>query len=142
MNTWQERFAKKMARVRDSANDRCEQFVQDILEPMIAEFSDFAGSQGLKSATPMCDSGVRTFRFGMGENMYVLISFRPDGLEECEMSAEFSVPRHERIKPMSIRTETMTADRKWAETFVETALDTFADAVSEAFDGAPVLVEA
>jgi len=133
MNTWQERFAQKLDNVREAADDFFQRFCGETLDVVFEEFCDFTSQRGLAGSAPLSKASVRTFKFEMSENAYVLITFRSCDLEHCEVMSELSIPRHEKISPAKNRVEVGDADNSWARRMFEEALDAFADALTASY---------
>ncbi len=132
MNKWQERFSQKVAVIRIASRDRFEQIVIDKVLPVYEEFSEFTKTRGLQPIAPAPTSGMRTFKFAITENSYVLLTLRLSGLESCEANAEFFIPSDK--KPAILRDHVKLQDLhpNWTRQFFEKALDQFVDAYLEA----------
>lgn len=133
MNNWQERFAQKMNNVRSAAKSRFAGFARKTLKEVFEQFREFAGKQGLEATAPLARPDVRTFKFAMTENAYLLMTFRVADFNHCDLKAEVSMPNVETTAPFSATVEIIEADREWAQTMFERSLDAFADTCATAF---------
>ena len=74
---------------------------------------------------------IRTFRFGITENAYVLVTFRVSTLEHCESHTEFYMPHHSKLDPIGERLPFNDVEPAWARRIFEQSLDGFVDAYVE-----------
>lgn len=128
MNKWQERFTNKMDLIRAASKDRFERCAQDTIIPTFEEFQEFTCLQGIQALAPLAKGGIRTFRFSITENAYVLITFRVATLEHCEAQTEFYMPHHTKLDPLSERLAFGDVEPAWARRIFEQALDEFVNA--------------
>ncbi len=133
MNTWQERFTQKLDNVREAAEGFFQRFCGETLDVVFDEFCDFTSQRGLAGSAPLAKANVRTFKFEMSENAYVLMTFRSCDLEHCEVISEFSIPHHEKLPTAKNRVEMGDADDAWARRMFEESLDAFADALTTSY---------
>lgn len=132
MNKWQERFSQKVEVIRIASRDRFEKAVIDNVLPIFDEFSDFTKTRGLQASAPAPTSGMRTFKFAITENAYVLMTVRLSGLESCEANAEFFVPSDKNRDALCDHVPFPDLNPNWVRLFFEKALDQFVDAYLEA----------
>ena len=135
MTEWQTEFARKLETVRKAASDLFERFAEQTLTPQYEEFREFTAQQGLQSTAPLSKKGVRTFKFTLSENAYVLLTFHVDGLQHCKFLGEFCVPNLGKLPPSSERLVLGDIDGPQARRVFEQALDRFLDALVEALEG-------
>lgn len=131
MNKWQEHFAKKVEVVRSTSRDRFEQIAIDNVTPVFDDFCEFAKMQGMQATSPLAKNGIRTFRFAITENAYLLMTFRLSGLEGCEANTEFFIPNHDKLPTFGDTAMFRDMDKPWTRTFFENSLDQFMDAYLE-----------
>ncbi len=142
MNKWQERFSQKVEVIRNTSRDRFEEMALDQMVPVFDEFSEFAKMQSLQVTSPLAKNGIRTFKFGITENAYLLMTFRLAGLEACEANTEFCVPNHEKLPAHREVAAFRDLNAPWTRKFFEKALDRFLDAYLESLgDNAGVAAE-
>jgi len=139
MNAWQERFAKKVETVRLASIDRFEHVAKDVINDVFAEFQEFMAQQGVHTSAPMSKKGLRTLKFSISENTYVLLTFRMAGIEHCDAQCEFFVPGHEKISPISERIELGSADPKAIRRVFEESLDGLMDAYVESLQSRDII---
>lgn len=137
MNKWQERFSQKVEVIRIASRDRFEEAAIQNLLPVFEEFSEFTRTRGLQAMAPAPTSGMRTFRFAITENAYVLMTFRLSGLETCEANAEFFVPHDKNAETLRDHAKFRDLNLKWARQFFERALDRFVDAYLDSLGSKP-----
>lgn len=134
MNAWQKKFAQKMDGVRSAAQERFEQFACETLTTTFDNMKAFTAELGLQGASPLATQGMRTFKFEMTENTYLLMTFRAAGFDGCEVESEFFVPQSDRIAPSQTCVPLLEANAKWAQGVFEDSLDRFAEALAGAFE--------
>lgn len=135
MNKWQERFSQKVEVIRIASRDRFEQTAIENVLPVYEEFSEFTKTRGLKAMAPAPTSGMRTFKFAITENAYMLMTFRLSGLESCEANAEFFVPNDKTTETLRDHADFRDLNLKWTREFFEKALDEFVDAYLQSLGG-------
>ena len=135
MDKWQERFSQKVEVIRIASRDRFEQTAIENVLPVFEEFSEFIRTRGLKAVAPAPTSGMRTFKFAITENAYVLMTFRLSGLESCEANAEFFVPNDKTTATLRDHAEFLDLNPTWTRQFFEKALDKFVDAYLQSLGG-------
>ena len=138
MDEWQDRFAQKLETVRSVTRDRFEETADATLTPIYKEFGDFTSRHHLRATAPLNKQGIRTFKFAMTENTYVLMTFRHAGLQ-CESQMEVFVPGRPKLPASSETTELCAFDDSWCRRMFEQALDRFLDTLSASLgEGADV----
>jgi len=75
---------------------------------------------------------VRTFKFGLAEDAYVLVFFRSKGLDTVQWLYEYVVPGKGTGKSKVSETIIREVTRKWAEDCFQSALDDFVAKLAEA----------
>lgn len=131
MSKWQERFTQKIGMVKEASCGQFETTAKQCLEPVFEEFREFTAQQGLTATIPVARPGIRTYKFSMTENAYVLMSFRFAGFEHCEMQGEVFVPGADRHKLTPEHVELVNFDVGWVRRMIEQTLDCFIDAFVE-----------
>ena len=137
MNKWQKQFSEKVDVIRIASWDRFEQIAIEDIMPVFDEFSEFTRTRGLQAMAPAPTNGMRTFKFAITENAYVLMTFRLSGLESCEANAEFCIPKGKKTEDLRDRAEMADVDPQWTRQFFENALDQFMDAYLESLGTKP-----
>jgi len=135
MSSWQDRFTQKISKVKEASCSQFESMVTDCLEPTFEEIRGFTAQQGLTAAVPVARAGIRTYKFAMTENAYVLMNFRFAGFEHCEMQAEVYAPGSEPKKLQPEHVELPNFDVGWVRRMFEHTLDAFVDAYVASFEG-------
>lgn len=126
MTNWQKRFAKKLETVRTATRDRFEEMADDTLESIYKEFAEFTTRLHVRATAPLSNPGIRTFKFTMTENSYLLMTFRHAGLQ-CESQSEFFVPGHTKFPPTTEVVELCDFNHDWCQNMFEQSLDRFLD---------------
>ncbi len=129
MNEWQDRFAQKLETVRSVTRDWFEVTADAALTPVYKAFSDFTNKHHVRATAPLKKAGIRTFKFTMTENTYVLITFRHTGLQ-CESQTEVFVPGRAKLPAGFETTELCEFDNSWCRRIFEQALDRFLDTLT------------
>ena len=132
MSGWREEFVERIAVVRQGVLDLFEHFAGETLTPVFDELRSFTADHGLRGSAPVSKADFRTFKFSVAENAYVLITFRPRGLDRIEVFSEFTVPHRPKVSPLYDSTELIEAGRVWAQRSFEQALDRFAEVMAQA----------
>lgn len=134
MNSWQDRFTQKISKVKEASCGQFESIVTDCLEPTFEEVRGFTSKEGLTATVPIARAGIRTYKFAMTENAYVLMTFRFAGFEHCEMQAEVYAPGSESTKLQPEYVELTNFDVGWVRRMFEQTLDAFVDAFVASLD--------
>lgn len=130
MNAWQQRFAHKLEMVRTATRDRFEHAAQQTLSPVFKEFADFTTRHHVRATAPLCKPGIRTYKFTMTENTYLLITFRHVGLQ-CEAQCECLAPGHNKLPAQTETTDISDMTTAWCRRLFEDALDRLLDTVTD-----------
>lgn len=130
MTNWQKRFAQKLDSVRSATRNRFEQTAETILDPTYKEFADFTTRLHVRATAPLHNAGIRTYKFTMTENSYVLITFRHAGLQ-CEFQAELFVPGQGKVPAEAEVIDLCDCNREWCQKMFEQTLDRFLDTFTE-----------
>ncbi len=142
MNEWQRSFVGKLETAKKHWLSRFERMAEETLEPVLQEFAAFTGSHGFAATAPSCEAGMRLYKFGLTENGYVLLTFRLQGLESMEASAEIVVPGAGQTDIESAPCPMADVDRDWVHGRFRHALDRFVGAFAEASEADLELVGA
>ncbi len=126
MTNWQKRFAKKLETVRSATRDRFEEMADDTLDPIYKEFAEFTTRLHVRATAPLSNPGIRSFKFTMTENSYLLMTFRQVGLQ-CESQSELFVPGHTKLPPTTEVVELGDFNSDWCQNMFEQSLDRFLD---------------
>jgi len=134
MSKWQEKFSQKLGRVRIAARDQFERAIERSVAPVFEEFREFTTQQGFCATVPVAKNGIRTFKFAMTENAYLLINFRVAGFEHCETQAELFVPGKDKEVSTPAHVELGEMDSNWTCRVFERTLDHFVDEFVESLN--------
>ena len=127
MNDWQKHFLQKVDLLRGASRDQFEQASEQIVNPLFEEFREFTSQQSLCATMPIVKPGIRSYKFALTENTYLLITFRLAGFDHCESQSEFFVPGHQKITSTPSHIELPEIDKNWVRTIFEQSLDRFID---------------
>ena len=128
MNQWKEQFTQKFGVVRDASRKRFDQLSVETITPLFEEFRDFTRSLGFQPEAPVSSEGVRSFKFGLAENAYMLLTFRLDGWRHCVATADFFVSTGPKPEPINAKVELGEANAAWVKARFQEPLDRFTDA--------------
>lgn len=131
MNDWQSRFTQKLETVRTATRGRFETIADETLTPIFDEFSNFARKHQFRATAPLGKTGIRTYKFALTENAYVLMTFRHNGFKQCDAETAFSVPGSDKLPSLTKTAGLAEFDAAWCRQIFEQALDHFLDAVTE-----------
>lgn len=131
MNEWQNRFTLKLETVRTATRDRFETIADETLTPIFDEFSNFARKHQFRATAPLGKTGIRTYKFALTENAYVLMTFRHAGFKQCDAETEFFVPGCDKLPSITKTAGLSEFDARWCRQIFEQALDRFLDSVTE-----------
>jgi len=140
MNDWQKRFAQKLETVQSVARDRFEQKADETLTPIFKEFGEFVRQYVVQATTPLTDYGIRTYRFAMSEDAYLLMTFRHMGFEQCEAQVEYFLPGSNNIPPTRETVTFSDVNASWCRVIFERSLDQFLDTLLNSMGGADVIM--
>ena len=127
MNEWQQKFLGKVDVLRGASRDQFEQSSEQIVTQIFEEFREFTSQQSLSATAPIIKPGIRTFKFSLTENTYLMITFRLAGFDHCEAQSEFFVPGHQKRTSTPAHVELPNLDATWVRTIFEQSLDRFID---------------
>ena len=133
MNQWQDSFIKKVGALRDESARKFEHVADDVVDRVCSEFTEFAARCEFQSSTPQSQKGLRTVKFALTEDAYVLISFRFQGFDTVDCDYECFVPGQGRIEGLRSSMGLHGVDREWVERCFQTALDDFVTRSSDNF---------
>ena len=142
MTNWQKQFSEKIESVRTATRDVFERKAQEALDPTFKDFAEFTTRLHVRATSPLHKPGIRSYKFTMAENTYVLMTFRLVGLQ-CEAQSEYFIPGHAKLAPSAEFTELNEFNRDWCRKIFEQTLDCFLDTYTQTIgDLKPQLVGA
>lgn len=138
MNQWQESFVKKVGAVRDESARKFERVADQVVDRVCGEFTEFAAGCEFQSSTPQSQKGLRTVKFTLTENAYVLVSFRFQGFDAVDCDYECFIPHQGRVEGLRSTVALHSVGREWVERCFQTALDDFVTRFSDGLRVSPV----
>jgi hypothetical protein len=123
MNEWKKHFADKIGKLRSHWEESFEGYANETLQSVFEEFADFVSRYEFQASSPNRQSGLRSFKFALGEDVFVLLTFKPARMGEFEMQSEFFVPGQGLMKGHHQSVGAESADRDWAEGCFQNSLD-------------------
>lgn len=124
MDEWQQLFVKKLERVQDRWSERLDEVLDNVAQPVFEELSQFLRHNGFVTATPLRERGRRSFKFEMGEDVYVLVIFEVRSGGEFQLTRQvFAVGEEPQVHRSIERISAVS--RKWAQDTYRHALDAF-----------------
>lgn len=123
MAEWQERFTKRLSALKDVWREEFDRVAEEALVPAFERMRGFLTANGFQLSVPRDDGDRRAFRFALGEDVYVLVTFQFRGPSEVEAVAEIASPSVTgvEVKPIRAPIRSVTAD--WALQRMQAALD-------------------
>ena len=131
MNEWQQSFAGKIEALRETWAQRFDTMAKETLEPTFEEFTEFVQQWNIQSNIPRAQNSMRSFKFILAEDAYVLIFFRGKGVDAVECQYGCAIPGQGTSEGPRSDTMVCNVDRKWAENCFKTALDAFVTKLTE-----------
>lgn len=131
MDRWQQDFASRVSALKEHCAKEFETFAAGTLAPAFTEFEAFATRCELLASAPKGQTGVRTFRFALSEDAYVLLYFRPKGIDRIEFDYEFSVPGRGRVEGLKSTSCVERATAEWVQSCFRMGLDELVNKYAE-----------
>lgn len=125
MGDWQQSFARRLSDLRNGWTRGFSRTVDEDIVPAFSQMESFLATNGFTVSTPRTDGTVRSFKFALGEDVYVILSFRLHGPLEVEASDEIFVAGNTDVKPRSECTPIQSINAGWAQRQFQAALDRF-----------------
>jgi len=135
MNTWQQEFVKKVSTLRDQITEGFDRMADEVIEPVFKEFSDFVAQCDFLSSSPQGQKGVRSYKFSMVENAYVLVFFRFENLDTVTCDYEYFLPGQGRVDGVQSTNPIHAVDTSWIASCFQMALDGFISNYSQVCQG-------
>jgi hypothetical protein len=129
MGDWQQSFAKRLGDLRDGWTRAFTSTVEDDVLPTFRQMDSFLTTNGFTVTTPRTDGTVRSFKFALGEDAYVIVSFRLHGPMEVEATDEVFVAGDRELRPHSECVPIQSINATWAQGRFQAALDRFVEAL-------------
>ena len=123
MHEWKKSFADQMGKLRTHWEVSFEQFADETLRSVFDEFADFVSRYDFQASVPREQAGMRSFKFALGEDNYVLMTFKPAKAGEFTVESELFCPGQGRLEPIQDFVAAGVADREWVEGCFQKALD-------------------
>jgi hypothetical protein len=131
MSNWQQSFATKVEALREKCTRTFDNVAAEVVEPTFTKFEEFVSTCDFNVTRPQSQHGLRSFKFALAEDAYVLFQFRPRGVAEVECEYEIFVPSQGRIEAKRLRASFSGADRDWVRGCFESGLDSFVSLYGE-----------
>lgn len=131
MDKWQQEFACRVGALRDQWARRFEAFANQALSACYAEYEALAQRCELQPGAPKGQTGVRTYRFALTEDAYVLLYFRPKGIDRIEFDYECCFPGVGRLEGVKSTCGVDRAGADWVQSCFRMALDDLVDKFAE-----------
>jgi len=132
MDKWKQGFAEKIEALQDQWRRQFDVLVEETLEPVFSEFDEFVRPWDFQASIPQAQSPVRTFKFTLAEDAYVLVFFRSKGVDTVQCLYEYAIPGQGTSKSRRSDTVVRNVSREWAKDCFQTALDDFVAKLTEA----------
>jgi hypothetical protein len=132
MDKWQQDFSSKLNCLREGWSEQFEDIACDLLDPIFTGISEFVRRCDMQPATFPEQKGMRSYKFGLCEDAYVMLYFRPKGVDQIECDYECFLPRAGKVSGVKSSASARSAERPWAEGCFRMALDDLVSRFSEA----------
>lgn len=130
-NKWKEGFTGKVEALRDKWRQKFDVLASETLEPVFDELTEFVQQWDFQGSAPQTQSAVRTFKFALAENAYVLVFFRSKGLDAVQWLYECALPGEGTVKSRVSDAHVTEVTKEWATECFQTALDEFVAKLNE-----------
>lgn len=130
-NKWQQGFAQKVEGLREQWRQRFDVLAEETLEPVFNELAEFVQQLDFQASTPQTQSAVRTFKFALSEDAYVLVFFRSKGLDSVQWLYECAIPGQGTNKSPIADAIIGEVSQEWAGSCFQEALDDFVAKLGE-----------
>jgi len=131
-NKWKEGFADKVESLRDKWRQQFDVLASEMLEPVFNDLAEFVQQWDFQGTAPQTQSAVRTFKFALAENAYVLVFFRSKSMDGVQWLYECAVPGEGTVKSRVSDAHVTEVTTEWASECFQTALDDFVAKLNEA----------
>jgi hypothetical protein len=131
MDEWQRDFASRIGALQEQWAARFTTLIESTAEPVSREFAEFLKPWNFRISAPRAESMLRSFKFELAEDAYVLIFFRGKGIDAVECEYESSVPGTGSAHGERTERPGREADREWVESCFQRALDDFVAKLAE-----------
>jgi hypothetical protein len=132
MDKWQKDFSSRVAALREGWSQQFDAIATDLLDPVQQAFSDFTRRCELQPSIIPDQKGMRLFKFALCEDAYVMLYFRPRGIDQIECDYECFLPRAGRVSGVKSTVSSRSIERQWVEGCFQMALDNLVTRVTEA----------
>ncbi len=132
MDKWHQDFSSKLNALRESWSGQFEGIAVDLLDPIFTATCEFVRRCDMQASTTPEQKGIRTYKFGLCEDAYVMLYFRPKGVDQIECDYECFLPRAGKVSGVKSSASARSAERAWAEGCFRMALDDLVSRFSEA----------
>src|SRR5262249_24327027 len=93
VDKWQQEFTSKVTGLREEWSQQFETIATDLFVQVFHDFSDFVRQCDMQSAVIPDQRGMRYYKFALCEDAYVMLYFRPRGIDQIESDYECFMPR-------------------------------------------------
>ena len=123
MDKWQQDFSSRVTVLRDRWAKEFDHWAAHQLLPVFKDFAEFSLHCELHATSAKDQKGVRSFKFALTEDAYVLVSFRSTGVDGLEFDYECWLPTQGRVAGVKSNTVGHNAERHWIDSCFRMALD-------------------
>src|SRR5262245_50128568 len=132
MDKWQQEFSSKLTALRESWSQQFETIATELLDEIFREFSDFVRRCDMQPTVLPDQKAMRYYKFALCEDAYVMLYFRPRGVDQIESDYECFLPRLGKVPGVKSSTAARSTERAWAESCFRMALDDLITRFTEA----------
>jgi hypothetical protein len=131
MEKWQQEFASRVANLRESWTQQFEDIARNMLDPLFEKMAEFTRRCEMQASIVTEQTGLRLYKFALCEEAYVMLYFRPRGIDQIEGDYECFLPRVGKVNGVKSSSVATQADQKWAQQCFRMALDDLVTRFSE-----------
>lgn len=128
---WQQEFTSKVNALREGWTSQFEAIGDAQVGPVYQAFSDFARRCELKSSAVPDQQGLRSYKFELCEDAYVMLYFRPRGVDQVECDYECFLPGVGRVSGIKSSAAAANLQKEWVDSCFRMALDDLVTRFSE-----------
>lgn len=123
MEKWQQEFAQRVGALREQWAHAFANFAKGTLAPVFKQFAEFTQRLELQATQVQGHDEMYSYKFSLCEDAYVLLYFRPRGVDLIEFDYECFVPGAGRVAGVKSSASARSAEKHWVEACFRMALD-------------------
>lgn len=125
MGEWEKSFSRRLGKLREAWSTEFQRVAEQEIQPAYGELEQFLNANGFSATQPQANAEMWSFRFSLGEDVYVLVSYKLRGSSDVEATTEIVVPGKDNLKPAKTTEAIHRVTVGWAENVFRQAMDQF-----------------